>query len=78
MDITGIISAKRYGELLERLRRLNWDYEEMATLARETGDDEYITHMRAARRRYQDELDKIADVLGVLGGYIHEDVIRGD
>ena len=68
MDMTTIISEKRYNELLDRLARLRKDWAEMDAPAKATED--------AARDRYQAELDKVADVLGVLAGYIHEDVLK--
>lgn len=76
MDMTTIISEKRYNELLDRLARLRMDWADMDALAKATEGYDLTNHANAARDRYQSELDKIADVLGVLAGYIHEDVLR--
>lgn len=76
MDMTTIISEKRYNELLDRLGRLRRDWADMDALAKATEDYDLTNHANAARDRYQAELDKVADVLGVLGGYIHEDVLK--
>lgn len=76
MDMTTIISEKRYSELLDRLARLRRDWAYMDALAKATEDYDLTNHANAARDRYQAELDKIADVLGVLAGYIHEDVLK--
>lgn len=75
MKITDIISEKRYSELLDRLATLHKEHEVMAELFKRTGDDDYHDHMRAARGLYNREVEKVADVLGVLAGYIHEDVV---
>ena len=76
MDMTTIISEKRYNELLDRLARLRKDWAEMDALAEATEDYDLTNHANAARDRYQAELDKVADVLGVPAGYIHEDVLK--
>lgn len=76
MDMTTIISEKRYNELLDRLARLRKDWAEIDALAKATDDYDLTNHANAARDRYQAELDKVADVLGVLAGYIHEDVLK--
>ena len=76
MDMTTIISEKRYNELLDRLARLRKDWAEMDALAKATEDYDLTNHANAARDRYQEELDKVADVLGVPAGYIHEDVLK--
>lgn len=76
MDMTTIISEKRYNELLDRLARLRKDWAEMDALAKATEDYDLTNHANAARDRYQAELDKVSDVLGVLAGHIHEDVLK--
>lgn len=71
-----IMTEKRYGELIARLVEMQKTHDELRKIAVETEDYDLTNAANAARDRYNAEVDKIADVLGVFSGLINDDVMK--